>query len=366
MIPELGQFALILALLLAVAGGALPVAGAAFSVPSWIHCARSLARAQCGFVGMALACLATSVVSNDFSVMYVARNSNSTLPPAYRVVAIWGGHEGSLLLWTLLLTVWMLAVSLFSKQLPLKVVSRVLGVMSWIDAGFLLLILWTSNPFIRLLPAAMDGRDINGLLQDPGMVSYPPVIYMGYAGFAVAFAFAVSALMSGEPGTTWARWSRPWTIAAWFFLTVGIVLRGAWAYYKLGWDGWRFWDPVDNASLMPWLAGMALIHSLSVGGKRGGFRAWAKLLAISVFSLSLLCTFLVRSGVISPVDAFDTDPSRGVFILAFLSVVMGGSLALFAWRAHQNGVTHPKGPKADNRSLRLLHRLQREAADDSK
>jgi len=332
MIPELGQFALILALLLAVVNGVLPIVGAARGIPGWMRSAWPLARAQCGFVAMAFACLAAAFIGDDFSVAYVADNSNSMLPLAYRFAAIWGGHEGSLLLWTLLLTFWMLAVSIFSKQLPVAMVARVLGVMSWIDAGFLLFMLWTSNPFVRLLPAAMDGRDLNPLLQDPGMVSHPPILYMGYVGFAVAFSFAISALLSGELNAAWARWSRPWTLAAWTFLTLGIMLGSGWAYYELGWGGWWFWDPVENASFMPWLVGTALIHSLAVTDKRGSFRAWTVLLAICAFSLSLLGTFLVRLGVITSVHAFATDPRRGIFILTFLSIVTGGSLALFAWR----------------------------------
>jgi cytochrome c-type biogenesis protein CcmF len=260
------------------------------------------------------------------------------LPLAYRFAAVWGGHEGSLLLWTLLLTFWMTAVSIFSKQLPISMVARVLGVMSWINTGFLAFMLWTSNPFIRLLPPAMDGRDLNPLLQDPGMVSHPPILYMGYVGFAVVFSFAVSALLSGQLDATWARWSRPWTTAAWTFLTLGIMLGSGWAYYELGWGGWWFWDPVENASFMPWLVGTALMHSLAVTDKRGSFRAWTVLLAICAFSLSLLGTFLVRSGVITSVHAFATDPTRGLFILVFLSIVTGGALMLFAWRAPKIGL----------------------------
>ena len=277
-------------------------------------------------------------MDNDFSVLYVADNSNSMLPPIYRFTAVWGGHEGSILLWTLLLTLWMAAVSIFSRRLPLAMVARVLAVMSWIAAGFLFFMLFTSNPFVRLLPPAMDGRDLNPLLQDPGMVSHPPILYMGYVGFAVAFAFAIGALLSGELNAAWARWSRPWTIAAWIFLTLGIMLGSGWAYYELGWGGWWFWDPVENASFMPWLAGTALIHSLAVTEKRGCFRSWTVLLAICTFSLSLLGTFLVRSGVITSVHSFASDPARGLFILVFLSVVTGGALLLFAWRAPKVGL----------------------------
>jgi cytochrome c-type biogenesis protein CcmF len=338
MIPELGQFALIVALLLAVTNGVLPLVGAARGISGWTRSAWPLARAQCAFVTMAFGCLAASFAGDDFSVAYVASNSNSMLPLVYRFAAVWGGHEGSLLLWTLLLTLWMTAVSVFSKQLPAPMVARVLGVMSWINVGFLLFMLWTSNPFTRLLPPAMDGRDLNPLLQDPGMVSHPPILYMGYVGFAVAFSFAVSALLSGELDAAWARWSRPWTTAAWTFLTLGIMLGSGWAYYELGWGGWWFWDPVENASFMPWLVGTALMHSLAVTDKRGSFRAWTVLLAICAFSLSLLGTFLVRSGVITSVHAFATDPARGIFILVFLSVVTGGALMLFAWRAPRIGL----------------------------
>ncbi|WP_051888279.1 heme lyase CcmF/NrfE family subunit [Caballeronia sordidicola] len=338
MIPELGQFALIVALLLAIMAGVLPLVGAARGISAWTRSAWALARAQCGFVTMAFACLAVSFIGNDFSVAYVASNSNSMLPLIYRFAAVWGGHEGSLLLWTLLLTWWMAAVSVFSKQLPRPMVARVLGVMSWINAGFLAFMLWTSNPFTRLLPPAMDGRDLNPLLQDPGMVSHPPILYMGYVGFAVAFSFAVSALLSGELDAAWARWSRPWTTAAWTFLTLGIMLGSGWAYYELGWGGWWFWDPVENASFMPWLVGTALMHSLAVTDKRGSFRAWTVLLAICAFSLSLLGTFLVRSGVITSVHAFASDPTRGIFILMFLSIVTGGALILFAWRAPKIGL----------------------------
>jgi cytochrome c-type biogenesis protein CcmF len=338
MIPELGQFALIVALLVAITAGVLPLIGASRGIAGWMRCAWPLARAQFVFVAMAFGCLAASFIGDDFSVVYVASNSNSLLPLVYRFAAVWGGHEGSLLLWTLLLTVWMTAVSIFSKQLPVPMVARVLGVMSWINVGFLLFMLWTSNPFTRLLPPAMDGRDLNPLLQDPGMVSHPPILYMGYVGFAVAFSFAVAALLSGELDAAWARWSRPWTTAAWTFLTLGIMLGSGWAYYELGWGGWWFWDPVENASFMPWLVGTALMHSLAVTDKRGSFRAWTVLLAICAFSLSLLGTFLVRSGVITSVHAFATDPTRGIFILVFLSVVTGGALMLFAWRAPKIGL----------------------------
>jgi cytochrome c-type biogenesis protein CcmF len=338
MIPELGQFALVLALILAVAQGTLPLVGAARGVSSWINLARPAAQGQFVFVAIAFGCLTYSFVTNDFSVLYVASNSNSGLPLEYRVAAVWGGHEGSLLLWVLMLTLWTMAVSVFSNRLPDDIVARVLGVLGLISVGFLCFMLFTSNPFDRLLPAAMDGRDLNPLLQDPGMVFHPPMLYMGYVGFSVAFAFAISALLSGRLDATWARWSRPWTTLAWMFLTLGIALGSWWAYYELGWGGWWFWDPVENASFMPWLMGTALIHSLAVTEKRGAFKSWTVLLAIFAFALSLLGTFLVRSGVITSVHAFATDPKRGIFILAFLVVVIGGSLALFAWRAHRVGL----------------------------
>lgn len=333
MTAELGHFALILALLTTVVQTVLPLVGAARNNARWMGIARPAARVQCALVLLAYGALSWAFASNDFSVLYVAANSNSALPLPYRLAAVWGGHEGSILLWTTMLALWSLAVSLFSRQLPLPVVARVLGVMGLISAGLLLFLLFTSNPFLRLLPPAMEGRDLNPLLQDAGMVSHPPMLYMGYVGFAVAFAFAMAALLSGRLDATWARWSRPWTTAAWACLTTGIMLGSAWAYYELGWGGWWFWDPVENASFMPWLAGTALIHSLAVTEKRGAFRAWTALLAIFTFSLSLLGTFLVRSGVLTSVHAFAVDPKRGIFILALLGVVTGGALALFAWRA---------------------------------
>ena len=338
MIPELGHFALIVALCIALAQAVLPLSGAARGSVAWMNVARPAAQGQFVFVVLAFACLAYSFVNNDFSVLNVATNSNSSLPWFYRLAATWGSHEGSLMLWVLMLTVWMLAVSVFSRHLPLEMVARILGVMALISVGFLLFMLFTSNPFERLLPAAPDGRDLNPLLQDPGMVIHPPMLYMGYVGFSVAFAFAIAALLGGKLDATWARWSRPWTTMAWVFLTIGIALGSGWAYYELGWGGWWFWDPVENASFMPWLVGTALMHSLAVTEKRGGFRVWTVLLAIIAFSLSLLGTFLVRSGVLTSVHAFATDPRRGIFILGFLVVVIGGSLALFAWRAPRVGL----------------------------
>src|SRR5436190_12072526 len=338
MLPEIGQFALILALLLAVTQATLPIIGAAKGIPQLVALARPTAQAQFIFVAIAISCLAYSFITNDFSVLNVATNSNSQLPLQYRFAATWGSHEGSLLLWTFMLTVWMVAVTLFSNHLPNEMVARVLSVMAMVSTGFLLFMLLTSNPFQRIFPAPPDGHDLNPLLQDPAMVAHPPMLYMGYVGFSVAFAFAISALIGGKLDATWARWSRPWTTIAWMFLTCGIALGSFWAYYELGWGGWWFWDPVENASFMPWLVGTALIHSLAVTEKRGGFKSWTVLLAIAAFSLSLLGTFLVRSGVLTSVHAFATDPKRGIFILAFLVFVIGGSLLLYAWRARQVGL----------------------------
>jgi cytochrome c-type biogenesis protein CcmF len=338
MIPELGHVALILALCVAAAQGTLPIVGAARGPAAWMVLARRAALAQFGFVAFAFGCLAYAFLANDFSVGYVAEYSNSRLPVAYRFAAVWGGHEGSLLLWTFMLGAWSVGVAAFSRQLPERMVARVLGVMGLVSVGFLAFMLFTSNPFERILPAAADGRDLNPLLQDPGMVFHPPLLYMGYVGFSVAFAFSIAALIDGKLDATWARWSRPWTLAAWSFLTLGIMLGSFWAYYELGWGGWWFWDPVENASFMPWLVGTALLHTLVVAEKRGGFKAWTALLAILAFSLSLLGTFLVRSGVLTSVHAFATDPARGIFILAFLAFVIGASLLLFALRAHRVGL----------------------------
>ncbi len=338
MIPEIGQFALILALLLALTQGVLPIVGAARGNVAWMSVARPAAQGQFTFVAIAFGCLAYSFVNNDFSVLNVATNSNSQLPVHYRFAATWGSHEGSLLLWVLMLNVWTVAVTVFSRHLPEQMVARVIGVMGLVSVGFLLFMLLTSNPFERLFPAAPDGRDLNPLLQDPGMVIHPPMLYMGYVGFSVAFAFAIAALIGGRLDATWARWSRPWTTLAWCFLTIGIMLGSWWAYYELGWGGWWFWDPVENASFMPWLVGTALMHSLAVTEKRGSFKSWTVMLAICAFSLSLLGTFLVRSGVLTSVHAFATDPKRGIFILAFLSIVIGSSLVLFALRAPKVGL----------------------------
>jgi cytochrome c-type biogenesis protein CcmF len=338
MIPELGQVALLIALAVALILGTLPMIGAARGRADWMALARPAARAHALLVAVAFCCLVSSFVRNDFSVLYVASNSNSTLPLPYRIAGVWGGHEGSLLLWLAMLAGWMLAVAQWSTRLPQAFVARVLGIMGLISIGFLLFMLTTSNPFERLVPVPLDGNDLNPLLQDPGMVAHPPMLYMGYVGFSVAFAFAVAALIEGKLDATWARWTRPWTTAAWSCLTIGIMLGSAWAYYVLGWGGWWFWDPVENASFMPWLAGTALIHSLAVTEKRGAFKSWTVLLALLAFALSLLGTFIVRSGVLSSVHAFATDPARGRFILAFLVVVIGGALSLYAWRAPKVGL----------------------------
>jgi cytochrome c-type biogenesis protein CcmF len=338
MIPEIGQLALALALCLALAQASLGLAGAARGNGVWMGAVRPAAQGQFVFVAIAFGCLTYSFVANDFTVAYVASNSNSALPVAYRVTAVWGGHEGSILLWTLILGVWTLGVTFFSRHLPDDMVARVLGVMGIVSTGFLLFTLFTSNPFLRVFPAPADGRDLNPLLQDPGMVIHPPMLYMGYVGFSIAFSFAIAALMSGRLDAAWARWSRPWTTAAWAFLTVGIALGSGWAYYELGWGGWWFWDPVENASFMPWLVGTALIHSLAVTEKRGAFRSWTVLLAIVAFALSLLGTFLVRSGVLTSVHAFAVDPTRGIFILALFALFIGGALVLYAWRTSRIGL----------------------------
>ncbi|MFT3665363.1 heme lyase CcmF/NrfE family subunit [Piscinibacter sp.] len=338
MIPEIGHLALWLALGVAFALGVVPLAGAQKGRADWMALARPLTVAQFALIGTGYLSLTWAFVANDFSVGYVATNSNSALPLPYRIAAVWGGHEGSLLLWMMMLCAWQLAVARFSRHLPLPVLARILSVMGLVAVGFLAFTLFTSNPFERLVPGALDGRDLNPLLQDPGMVFHPPMLYMGYVGFSVAFAFAVAALIGGNLDTTWARWTRPWTTLAWIFLTIGIALGSWWAYYELGWGGWWFWDPVENASFMPWLVGTALIHSLAVTEKRGSFKSWTVLLAILAFSLSLMGTFLVRSGVLSSVHAFATDPTRGLFILAFLVVVIGASLALYAWRAPSVGL----------------------------
>ncbi|MDH5925245.1 heme lyase CcmF/NrfE family subunit [Vibrio lentus] len=331
MIAEIGHFAMILSLGLGLLLSVLPLYGASRNNTLLMNSARPLSWGMFGFLAISFFILCYAFYTNDFTIQYVASNSNSQLPWYYRITAVWGAHEGSLLLWVLIQAGWTVAVATFSRGMPQESVARVLAIMGLITVGFLLFIIITSNPFLRTLPFfPVDGRDLNPLLQDPGLIIHPPMLYMGYVGFSVAFSFAIASLMSGRLDTAWARWSRPWTIAAWLFLTVGIALGSWWAYYELGWGGWWFWDPVENASFMPWLAGTALMHSLAVTEKRGTFKAWTVLLAISAFSLSLLGTFLVRSGILVSVHAFASDPARGMFILGFLVFVIGGSLLLFA------------------------------------
>ena len=353
MVPEFGLIALIMAVWVALFQAVLPLWGSLSPQrASWQSLARPLARLQGVMVVLAFGALWFAFDHHDFSVKYVAQHSNTLLPAPYRLSAIWAGHEGSLLLWVLMLSVWSVAVATFSKRLPLAMVAQVLGVMGAVSVGFLAFILTLSNPFARQFPAPSEGRDLTPLLQDPGLVIHPPMLYMGYVGMSVAFAFAMAALLSGRLDAAWARWARPWTLGAWCFLTLGIALGSWWAYYELGWGGWWFWDPVENASLMPWLVATGLIHSLMVTDKRGQFKAWTVLLAIGGFSLSLLGTFLVRSGVLTSVHAFTTDPGRGVFILLFLALVVGVSLTLFAWRAPQWG--QASQPVAGSRESFLL------------
>ena len=333
MIPEIGHFALILALSLALCQAVLPLLGAHRNDEAMMAVARPAATGQLVFIAIAFGCLTWSFLQSDFSVLYVANHSQLALPTIYKISAVWGAHEGSLLLWVLLLSGWTVLVGRFSSELPTAFSARVLGVLGLLTCGFLLFTLLTSNPFERLIPAPPDGADLNPLLQDPGLAMHPPILYTGYVGFSVAFAFAIAAMISGSLDQKWARWTRPWTTWAWLFLTVGIALGSWWAYYELGWGGWWFWDPVENASFMPWLVGTALIHSLAVTEKRGLFKSWTLLLAIAAFSLSLLGTFLVRSGILVSVHAFAVDPERGLFILTFLAIVIGGALMLYAWRA---------------------------------
>ena len=333
MIPEIGHYALIVALALAFCQAVLPLLGAHRNDAAMMSVARSAAFGQFFFVAVSFFCLTLAFLQDDFSVLYVANHSQLALPTPYKMSAVWSAHEGSLLMWILILAAWTMAVARFSADMPQRLVARVLGVLGILSIGFLLFALLTSNPFERLVPAAVDGADLNPLLQDPGLAIHPPLLYVGYVGFSVAFAFAIAAMIGGNLDKDWARWTRPWTVIAWAFLTVGIALGSWWAYYELGWGGWWFWDPVENASFMPWLVGTALIHSLAVTERRGLFKSWTLLLAISAFSLSLLGTFLVRSGIIVSVHAFATDPTRGFFILAFLAVVVVGALALYAWRA---------------------------------
>ena len=333
MIPEIGLFALIIAFGIAIIQGVVPLVGAARNDATMISMARPAAWAQLLFVSIAYAALTYAFVVHDFSVSYVSLHSNLVQPLMYRISGVWGSHEGSMLLWALILSIWTTAVAIFSRSLPAVLMARVLAVMGLISVGFYAFMLWTSNPFARRFPVPADGNALNPLLQDPGLAIHPPMLYMGYVGFSVAFSFAVAALLGGKLDATWARWSRPWTTVAWSFLTFGIALGSWWAYNELGWGGWWFWDPVENASFMPWLVGTALIHSLASTEKRGVFKSWTVLLAILAFSMSLLGTFIVRSGVLVSVHAFATDPSRGVFILIFLCIVIGSSLGLYAWRS---------------------------------
>ncbi|MDG2502768.1 MAG: heme lyase CcmF/NrfE family subunit [Porticoccaceae bacterium] len=333
MTAELGHAALIVALCLAVAQAVAPMLGSYAGYKSWMRLGHSLALGQFVMMAVSFACLTNAFLQDDFSLAYVANNSNSLLPVQFKVSAVWGAHEGSLLLWALILAAWSAAVALFSRELPLVLSSRVLSVLGGISVGFALFLLLTSNPFERILPVSpVEGGDLNPLLQDFGLIVHPPMLYMGYVGFSVPFAFAIAALLGGQFDSAWSRWVRPWINTAWVFLTIGITLGSWWAYYELGWGGWWFWDPVENASFMPWLVGTALVHSISATEKRGVFRSWTLLLAIFTFSLSLLGTFLVRSGILTSVHAFASDPERGIFILAFLAVVIGGSLLLFALR----------------------------------
>ncbi len=333
MIPELGHFALILALVLSLVQAVVPLVGARRNSMALMAVGRPAAQGQFFFILFSYVCLTWAFITSDFSVQLAASNSHAETPVMYKITGVWGNHEGSLLLWAMSLSLWTVAVTVFSRHLPDAFLARVLGVLGMVSAGFISFTLVTSNPFERLLPGVAEGRDLNPLLQDPGMIIHPPLLYMGYVGFSVAFAFAIAALMSGRLDAAWARWSRPWTTVAWVFLTAGIAVGSGWAYYELGWGGWWFWDPVENASFMPWLLGTALIHSLAVTEKRGAFRSWTVLLAIGAFSLSLLGTFLVRSGVITSVHAFATDPKRGLYILALLVIVIGCSLFLYAMRA---------------------------------
>jgi cytochrome c-type biogenesis protein CcmF len=352
MIPELGQLCLVIALCISIAQAFFPLVGAHRGNRAWTAVALPAAAGQFVFVTLAFAFLAYSFITNDFSVLIVAGHSNSQLPLMYRFAAVWGGHEGSLVLWVLLLSIWTIAVAVSSRRLPEYLSARIVGVMGFISAGLILYIVLASNPFLRLSPVPIDGNDLNPLLQDPAMAIHPPMLYTGYVGFSVAFAFAIAAMLAGRIDQQWARWARPWTTAAWMFLTVGIALGSWWAYYELGWGGWWFWDPVENASFMPWLIGTALIHSLAVTEKRGLFKSSTLLLAIGAFSLSLLGTFLVRSGVLVSVHAFASDPTRGVFILTLLAVVIGGALGLFAWRAPH--LDQPVGFKPFSRETFLL------------
>lgn len=357
MMAELGNYALALGLGVSLFLGVLPLWGAAKGNNQLMTLARPLTMALFLCLSIAFGALFYLFAVNDFSVQYVVNNSNTQLPLYYRLSAVWGSHEGSLLLWIWLLSLWSAAVALLSRHLPQEAVARVLGIMGLISIGFILFVLFTSNPFNRTFPDfPVDGRELNPMLQDIGLIFHPPLLYMGYVGFSVAFAFAIASLMTGKLDSAWARWSRPWTMAAWVFLTIGIVLGSWWAYYELGWGGWWFWDPVENSSFMPWLAGTALIHSLAVTEKRGSFKAWTVLLAILAFSLSLLGTFLVRSGILVSVHAFAADPTRGLYILAYLVIVIGGSLALYAYKGNQIR-SRDNAEKYSRESMLLLNNI---------
>jgi cytochrome c-type biogenesis protein CcmF len=333
MIPEIGHFALVLALLVGIAQASVPMIGARHNDPTLMGVAESTALAQFGFVAAAFAALTACYVRSDFSVLTVFENSHSAMPLIYKFTSVWGNHEGSMLLWVLILTLFGALVAAFGRNMPESFKACVLAVQAWIAVAFYLFILLTSNPFLRLAPAPFEGRDLNPVLQDIGLAVHPPMLYLGYVGLSITFSFAMAALIEGRINAAWARWVRPWTLAAWMCLTLGIAMGSYWAYYTLGWGGWWFWDPVENASFMPWLAGTALLHSLVVMEKREALKVWSILLAILAFSLSLIGTFLVRSGVLTSVHAFASDPMRGVFILAILVLFIGGALAMFAWRA---------------------------------
>ncbi len=361
MIPELGNLALIIALMLALIQSVLPLVGAHRNHPSWMSVARPAAWAQTLFIAIAYVALTSAFIRHDFSVEYVAQHSNLLLPLHFRFTAVFSSHEGSLLLAVLILCLWTSAVALFSRRLPDRFAARLIGTMGIINTGMIAFTLFTSNPFPRLLPALPDGNDMNPLLQDPGMIIHPPLLYVGYFGLAVPFAFAVAAMLEGRLDRDWVRWSRPWTNVAWAFLTVGIALGSWWAYYELGWGGWWFWDPVENASFMPWLVGVALIHSQAATEKRGSFQSWTILLAIAAFSLSLLGGFLVRSGVITSVHAFASDPSRGVYLLTFVAIITGGALTLYALRAPKLTTGEPFAPQS-RETLLLINNLFMSAA----
>ena len=335
MLGELGNFCLVLAMCVSIAQSIIPMMGTYNNRQSWMLFGRSAAYTQWLLVATSYALLTYAFYLNDFSIKYIANTSNLAQPLMYRLSGVWGGHEGSLLLWILMLSSWTALVARFSRGIPRDMVARVMSVLGMVNIGFISFTLFTSNPFDRQFPVPLDGNELNPLLQDPGFLIHPPMLYMGYVGFSVVFAFAIAAMLSGKLDTAWARWSRPWTTVAWLFLTIGITLGSWWAYYELGWGGWWFWDPVENASFMPWLVGTALIHSLAVTEKRGAFKAWTVLMAILAFSLSLLGTFLVRSGILTSVHSFASDPERGLFILIFLLLVIGGSLLLFAFKAHK-------------------------------